>query len=123
MAKDNGRLSPLDRLIAQALGGERVLGAESDPAAKDYPQLWRWLTLTTAGPDHVKQPATITIRMGPEGVLATLTDRDMAASVDVACLHLSEVYAALEKALNSGITGVRSWGKSEPKLRKRKPRS
>jgi hypothetical protein len=120
---DNGRPSPMDRLIQQAIGADRSLGREDDPARKKYPQLWLWLSTIYAGRDHVKQPATITIRLGPEGALATLTDRDLAVSMDVSVPHLADVLAALEAALSQAAPPIRSWGKSEPKLRRRKSSS
>jgi len=116
----NGRPSALDRIVQQALGAERTLGCASDPAVKKFPTLWDWLARIYLGKDHVKQPATLSIRLGPEGVLVTLTDRDLAVSFDVACSSLTEAFAAMETALTSLSPPMRSWGKKEPSLRKRR---
>lgn len=119
MAKDRPQ-SRLDRLIQTAIGTDRVLGKEDDKARELYPELWQWISRIYVGGGHVKQPAVITIRLGPDGVLATLTDRDLAVSLDVACPHLADVLASLEAALTSNTAPVRTWGKKEPQLRKRK---
>ncbi len=113
----------MDRLIQQAIGADRQLGRDDDPGRRKHPTLWLWLATIYAGRDHVKQPATVTIRLGPEGVLATLTDRDLAVSLDVACPHLADVLAALEAALTGPAPPLRSWGRKEPQLRKRRPTS
>lgn len=119
MGKDK-RISALDRAIQTAMGADRLMGRTDDPAKEAYPALWEWLSRVLIGADRIKQPATLTIRLGPEGVLATLTDRDLSVSVDVACAHLECVYAEMEAELNSDTPAVRSWGKREPNLRKRK---
>lgn len=121
MAKAD-RQSFLDRLIAQTIGDNRKLGREDDPARENWPNLWDWLTRTDAGRDHVKDPATITIRVGPEGCLASLNDRSLGYAVDVACLHLGEVLPALEAALADPNPSIRQVGKGETKVRKRKPK-
>ena len=110
----------MERLIAQAIGADRSLGRDDDPARKKYPQLWEWLSVIYAGKDHVKQPAVITIRLGPEGVLATLTDRDLAVSLDAACPFLGGVLEALEAQLTQAAPPIRTWGRKEPQVRKRK---
>jgi hypothetical protein len=115
--------SALDRVIQSAIGDERVLGRGTDPTKEKYPNLWDWLSRHYVGREHVKQPATLTIRLGPEGALATLTDRDLSVSIDVAAPHLDDVYEAIEAALVSNCPPIRSWGKKEPQLRKRKSSS
>jgi hypothetical protein len=120
---DNGqprRLSALDRIIGQAIGEDRTLGLPDDPAKVAYPTLWDWLSRIYVGRDHVKNPATLTIALGPEGVLATLTDRDLGVSFGVGCGHLDKVLATLEAALSGPHPPMRSWGRREPKVRKRK---
>ena len=123
MAKQSSEvnhLGALDRAIAQAIGDSRTVGREDDPACKQFPELWRWLSTINVGRDRVKAPALVTVRLGPEGVLVSLTDRDLGVSLDATCGNLSEVWAALESALTGSVPPVRSWGKKEPNLRKRK---
>lgn len=112
--------SALDRIIQQAIGAERKLGREDDPAREKFPNLWDWMSRIYVGKDNVKQPATLAIRLGPEGILVTLTDRDMAVSFDVAAPSLLLAFEAMETALASANPPMRSWGKKEPTLRKRR---
>lgn len=116
----NGKVSALDRMVQQAIGADRVLGREDDVARKKYPTLWDWLSRIYLTGNHIKQPAIMTVRLGPEGCLVTLTDRDLAVSFDVACSSLTEAFAAMEAALSSPNPPMRSWGKKEPSLRKRR---
>lgn len=114
------RLSALDRALQKALGEGLVFGLPSDPARTQFPALWDWLSRAYVGRDSLKQPATLTIRLGPEGVIASLTDRDLSASLDVGCAHLGDVFSHLEQTLQGPNPPIRNWGKKEPKLRKRK---
>lgn len=116
------RLSALDRAVMAAIGDGRKVGREDDPAKERYPDLWEWLTKTEGGRDYIMQPAVISIQLGPEGVLASLTHRDLRVTCGVACLHLGDVLAALQAALTCENPPLRSWGKDEPRLRKRKPK-
>jgi hypothetical protein len=121
---DNGdRLSALDRAIQTALGDDRPLGTPDDPARRKLPNLWAWLSQTRAGGDYVKQPAILTVRLGPQGVLATLTDRDLAVSLDVSSETLAGVFLAVETALQAVAPPLRSWGRKEPQLRRRRPKA
>jgi len=117
------RLSALDRVIIRAVGDGRTVGLEDDPARTDYPAVWEWLTKIEAK-DYVMQGATIAIQLGPEGVLVTITHRDLKASCSVACPYLSQVYEALQAALSSPNPPIRSWGKDpqvQLKRRRQKP--
>lgn len=120
VAESDKKLSALDRLIQEAMGAGKTFGREDDPARKKYPEVWRWLSTCYLGRDHIKQPATLSIRLGPEGVLASLVDRDLAVSVEVTCAGLGDVLAALETALTGPNPPVRSYGRKEPHLRRRK---
>lgn len=118
--KDERKLSALDRAILQAIGDGVQVGHPDDPAKDLYPNLWEWLTRTEGGKDHVMQPAVVTIQLGPEGVLATVTHRDLKRSVGAACIHLGEVLEALEAVLSMPNPPIRSWGKEDAHLRKRR---
>ncbi len=118
MAKDK-KISSLDRVIQVAMGSDRPVGATDDPLRESHPNLWEWLSTTTVGTGFLKQPASLTVQLGPEGVLIRITDRDLAVSVDVGCRHLGDTFNALEAVLGNPTIPVRSWGKKEPKLRKR----
>ncbi len=118
--KDDGkRPSALDRAVQSAMGEGRTVGAEDDPAAQRYPILWDWLSRIYIGIGHVRQPATVTLALGPSGVLVSVSDRDLGVSCGATCLHLDDALAALEAALAADVPPIRSWGKKEPKLRKR----
>jgi len=121
--KKDRKLSAMDRVILQAMGEDRHVGKEDDPAKQQWPQLWEWLSTIYVGRDKIKQPAVLTITLGPEGVLCRLTDRDLAVSVNVSTAHLADVFPAIEAVLNAPDIPVQSWGKREPKLRTRSQKS
>lgn len=123
MGKPEKKLSALDRAILTALGDGRKVGLEDDPARTLYPTVWDWLTRTGDGGEHVMQPGQISIQLGPEGVFATITMRDVGVSLSVACTALGDVLQALETSLSSSNPPIRYWGKTEPRLRKRRPKS
>lgn len=114
------KLSALDRAVLAAIGDGRKVGREDDPAAKLYPDLWEWMTKTEGGKDYIMQPAVVQIQLGPEGVLVTLTHRDLRVSCGVACLHLADVFQTLQAALTCENPPLRAWGKDEPHLKKRR---
>lgn len=116
-----GKPSALQRAIESAIGEQRRVGREDDPAAKQLPNLWEWLTLVT-DPEgkYLIQPATISIRLEPEGVNVSVTSRDLKCSAACSCPHLQDALQALEIALTGPNPPVRTWGKDEPHLRKRR---
>lgn len=117
------RLSAFDRVLMTALGDGRTVGLPDDPAATEFPEVWRWLTQTEGGKDHILQPAVITMQLGPEGALVSLTHRDLKTSCSVACPHLGQALQALERALNDPNPPLRTWGKDpQVRLKKRKPK-
>ncbi len=122
--KDEGAtkrpLSAVDRAIAQTIGDGRAVGADDDPSTSAHPQLWGFLSTIYVGRDHIKTPASFTVKLGPGGVVVTLTDRDLRIGVDVGCQHLADILDALEQALTNPKTTFKSWGKGEPMLRKRR---
>jgi len=120
MASEDKRPTVLQRAIEQAIGHEQSFGREDDPAAKKWPLLWQWLTTWEVGKNNVKTPPTITVRLGPDGVLASVNDRDLGKALDATCPHLGEVFQALEKMMASENPTIRNIGKGEPKIRKRK---
>jgi len=119
-AKDQRKLSALDRAIMTALGEGRRVGRADDPAAKALPYLWEGLTKTDGGADHIMQPAVISLQLGPEGALATITHRDLRVSCSVAVPYLAECLKALEEALSGPNPPLRSWGKDLPNLKRRR---
>lgn len=114
------KLSSLDRALLQAAGEGQKFGREDDPARERFPNLWQWLTTVYVGRDNLKQPATLTVRAGPEGFIATLTDRDLAVAVDASSPQLQGLFAEIERLLASETPPIRTWGKREPNLRRRK---
>lgn len=113
------RLSALDRAVLSAMGDGRSVGADDDPARSAYPLLWEWLSKIYIGSDRVRTPASLTIQLGPGGVLISLSDRDLGVSCGSVCEHLDEALKAMEASLASAVPPIRSWGKKEPRLRKR----
>jgi len=122
MARERN-LSSLDRVIQQAMGDGKTVGNPDDPAKEKWPQLWDWLTRIYVGVDKIKQPATVFITMGPGGVMARMSDRDLSYSVGVNVPNLADVFDALENQLQLGTIGVGTWGKKDPIIRKRKSQS
>lgn len=114
------KLSALDRALMQAIGDGLVVGRQDDTAQNKYPLLWEWLTKTEGGRDYIMQPAIITLQLGPEGCLVTLTHRDLRRTVPVACQFLEEAFAAMEEALGKPNCPIKSWGKDQPHLKKRR---
>jgi hypothetical protein len=120
MAKDKmERVSALDRALQAAMGEGRAVGADDDPAKTKYPTLWDWLSRIYVGVGHVRQPATITLALGPSGVLVSIRDVDLGVSCGAVCPHLDGALSALEDALTADVPPIRSWGRKEPRLRKR----
>lgn len=121
MSKER-KLSVLDRVVHQLMGnGERSLGNAEDPARESLPNLWEWLSRINVGRDLLKAPAVLTIRLGPECAIASLTDRDLAVSLDAPTPYLAGALEALERELSCAQLALKSWGKKEPQLRKRRP--
>lgn len=119
----NRKLSALDRAIMAALGDGKTVGLEDDPFAVTYPDVWQWLTKTDGGRDYIMQPAVITLQLGPEGALVSLTHRDLRRACTVACPHLGQFMEVLQAALTSPHPPIRSWGKDEAHLKKRRPKA
>lgn len=120
MAKPERKLSSLERAVQQAIGDGRQIGSPEDPARERYPQLWAWLSTLYVGRDSLKNPAYLSIKLGPEGVTAALIDRDLCTAVEIATANLDDVLPALEAALAGPCPPLKSWGRKEPHLRKRR---
>jgi len=120
MATESKRPGFLQRAIEQAVGKEQKFGRDDDPAVKKFPLLWGWLSTWEADKNNIKTPPGISIRLAPEGVLVSISDRDLARAVDVSCPHLEDVFKVMEAALGDPNCPVRIIGKGEPKIRKRK---
>jgi hypothetical protein len=111
--------SALDRLIQQALGANGELGSRSDEVRETCPELWRWLSETEAGADHLKDPATLTIRLVAQGVMVSVGDKTFGVSCDAACATLGEVFRAIEQALTAPTPALRQWPNHQMVLRKK----
>jgi len=118
--QDDRKLSALDRAILTAIGDGRVVGRSDDPAKDSYPTVWEWLTKTEGGKDYVMQPAVLTIQLGPEGVLASLTHRDLRVTCSIACPTVADVLPTLERELSGPNPPLKSWGKDLPNLKRRR---
>jgi len=117
--KKDRKLSAVERLIAKSIGDGRTLGRDDDPARDKYPDLWDFLTRWIVSSKEMKSPATLSIKAGPEGFVATISDRDMQLGLDVAIPHLGELLDRIEAAIGDPNTAWKNWGRKEPKFRKR----
>lgn len=95
------------------------MGAADDPLAVAAPDLWEFLSRTDAGEGLVKDPATLKIKLTPGGAMATLTDDCYGISIDAAAQYVGGLLDALEEALTRPNATIRSWGKADPKVRKK----
>lgn len=120
--KKDRPLSPLQRMVAQAMGEDRTFGAENDPAKERYPALWEFLATVYVSETRMKTPCKLTVQLGPGGVICSLTDPDMKQSLQVAFPHLVNLLEEMERAAADPLAPWKSWGKGEPELRKRKKR-
>lgn len=116
-------LSSMERAILMAMGENKVMGHVDDDAATKYPMLWEWLSKVYVGRDKLKTPASLSIRLGPDGALATLTDRDLGYSVEATSKTLEGLFDAIERQLRDNPSSLKAWGKKEANLRKRKSSS
>lgn len=108
-----------DKMTQVAIGKGARLGSHEDPAQKAYPELWRWLATTEAGPDHLKDPSRLSLKLVPGGVLVSLSDDAYGVSLDASCDMLGSALAAIEQALQSPQPAFRSWSRAEVKVRKK----
>jgi len=120
VAKSEKKLSALDRAIQQAMGDGRKVGRDDDTARERWPNLWEWLSRIYIGDDRMMQPASLSIVLGPEGTIASVSNRDLQTRVVVSTPFLADALDALEAELSKDTPNIQSWGKTEPKLRKRK---
>lgn len=120
MAKSERHLSTFDLQILHAIGEGKNLGSDGDPAIIQWPNLWQWLSTVYAGKEYVKQPANMTIRLGPAGVLVAVVDRDLSVSCETSCQFVGQAFDAIEAVLATPSAPIKSWGRKEPKLRKRR---
>lgn len=111
--------SIFERAFEEAIGDLKPLGAADDPAREAWPELWRWLTQVMMPGNRYKEPATLILRVGPEGVSATLNDRALGYAIDAQCLHLADIFDAVEHACKTPTAARRSHNK-DPRVRKRK---
>jgi len=121
MAKEKTErpLSALERVLQTALGKGQSVGADDDPAATKFPTLWEWLSRIYVGNDHLRQPATISLSLGPTGVLVSIRDQDLGVSCGATCQHLEGIFQALEDSLSADVPPIRTFKNKEPKLRRR----
>ncbi len=112
-------LSSFDRMIQQALAANASFGAADDQAALSMPTLWRWLTSTDAGSEHLKEPAKLSIRATPGGFMVSLSDDSLGYSLDAAWPTLEGCLSAMEGMLVSNNPPWRKWPNHVMKVRKR----
>lgn len=113
------RLSLFERAQQEALGKSIPLGRQDDPARTLYPELWRWMTTTDVEGNRLKEPATIILRITPEGWSATLNDRAFGYAWDANSESLETIFRQLEIELLDPTKARKSHNR-DPKTRKRK---
>jgi len=118
--KDEKPLSPLDRMIARALGDEIPLGTPLDPVRTKCPNLWACMSVTKAGGEHLMSPARLSFSLTPGGVLVGLSSQALAFSIDTPCVLLIEGFEAMEAALTGPAPAFRTWDNKDFKLRKKR---
>lgn len=118
--KKDKPLSTLDRLILGTIADDIPLGHEDDQAATLYPTLWEWLTRTTAGRDHVMMPATVGIAAVAGGFNVTINHRGLNQSFAVVTPNLDQWAAVAEAYLTGPSPIFRSFGRGQPKVKKRR---
>jgi hypothetical protein len=102
------------------MGNGRALGSPEDPARQQFPQLWTWMSTVYVGRDSIKNPAYLNIRLGQDGVYVSLIDRDLCTTIEVHAGTLGEALPAIEAALSQPNPPIKSRGRKEPHLRKRR---
>lgn len=124
--KDVGALKPGERKLSlferaqqEALGKSIPLGRQDDPARELYPEMWHWLTQVDVEGNRMKEPATLIIRITPEGVSATLNDRAFGWAFDANSDFLEFIFREMEKSCNDPTKARKSHNR-DPKVRKRK---
>lgn len=113
-------LSPLDRMVARALGEDVPLGTILDPVRTSCPTLWQCLSSTKAGADHLMAPARLSLSLTPGGVICGLSSQALAFSIDTSCVLLTEAFEAMEKALCGPAPAFRVWDGKDFRLRKKR---
>jgi hypothetical protein len=119
MAKSKDMTS-FDRMTQVAVGKGIDLGAADDTARELFPELWKWLSTTEAGPDHLKDPARLTMKLVPGGCLVSLSDDAYGVSLDASSDTLANALTAIEQALRSPQPAFRQWNRDAVKVRKKK---
>jgi len=122
MAKERV-LSPYERAIQMAQGEGREVGLPDDPWASEYPNVWEAMTKLYIRTEFIKDPATLTFKAGPGGVVVTLNDRALRMSLECITPHTMEGLKRLEDSLASGRAAWKMSGKGEPQLKKRQHRT
>lgn len=112
-------MNHLDRLIQRAIGKNLTFGSPDDEAQLSHPLLWTWLTCTDAGPDWIKDPASLKVRAAPTGFIVTLSDECLGYSVESASPTLLGIFDALEAILKLPDVPIRQWPDHKPRVRKR----
>jgi len=119
MGKEKKELTPLERLLQQAIGNGVSLGNASDPARGKWPNVWEWLSTVDAGDDFLKEPCSIRIALVPGGVQGALTDPSLGCTVDATSETLEGLFEGLERNLQSAHPTIRTWRKGDLQLRKK----
>lgn len=102
------------------LSGVKEYGDPFDEIRGSCPLLWRAMTETKAGPDHLKEPCKLLIRCVPGGAYASLSDETFGWSLDASSDTLGGCFAALETNLALDQPPIRYWQKHEIQAKKKK---
>lgn len=93
---------------------------EGDGAEVRYPVLWEFLTRTVLDEEHAKEPARLSIQMGPSCFAVELVDASFGVMVSCVAPSLETAFQAIEDTLTGPNPPLRYFRDSELKLKKRK---
>jgi len=117
------QLTPLERLVAVAMADDQELGNVDDGLATECPNLWQWMSVTSAGKNHVMPPATLTLQLVPGGAIATIRHPGLGKTVEASSDTLAGCFMGMEEMLKKTNPPLKNLGKGDPKIRKKRQSS
>jgi hypothetical protein len=74
-------------------------GKTDDPAHSAWPELWCMMARVFLPNGKSREPARLTIQLGPQGVDMTLTDVTLGYKLVASCDHLDECFRVLQEQI------------------------
>lgn len=122
MAKEKQTVTAIDKLIQKAMANDEDIGNPDDGSLGTWPMVLSWLCKVDCGKGMVKEPAKLSIKAVPGGYVGTLSDNTLKVAIDAFAQDLAGVFDALESALSQAVPNIRTFGRGEPMLKKRRNR-